>query len=398
MSEAIESLLRHQKNDKKWLQRKSKPIVSTNLPSLRSVELFAGIGGISLGLHEYLRRIGRSVQIELALEWDADVLEIFKSNLKPNSDMSADIEDIFDGKPIFGEKLTEKEKKFVAKFPNTMSPDFLIGGPPCQGNSNLNNHSRRKDSRTKLYLSMVRAAIVLKPELVIIENVRDVIKSEGKEVEKAVKQFEKMGYYTSSEVLCGRDFGVAQDRYRHFLIASKKSVPDFSIIETFRLKQPRTLKWAIHDLKDKLQTEGEFNSTTKTPNQLNKDRMQWLIDNDEYELCFELKPDCHKRKNTHPAVYGRMYWNKPSSTITAGFTSNGQGRYTHPDADPGRTITPHEGARIQSFPDWFKFPDNGKRGTLTKGIGNAVPPLLALYVCHVAMETVTLPNPSLIKI
>ena len=110
-----------------------------------------------------------------------------------------------------------------------------------------------------------------------------------------------------------------------------------------------------------------------------------LVENDEYDLPNHLRPDCHKNGHTYPAVYGRMRWDQPSHTITAGFTSNGQGRFTHPDAFPGRTITPHEAARIQTFPDWFDFATS-KRGTLKKAIGNAVPPLLAMYVAEVALN------------
>ena len=81
-----------------------------------------------------------------------------------------------------------------------------------------------------------------------------------------------------------------------------------------------------------------------------------------------------------------MYWDRPAHTITAGFSSNGQGRFTHPEAFPGRTITPHEAARIQTFPDWFQFPTD-KRGVLKKAIGNAVPPILAMHVAEVALST-----------
>ena len=382
-----EELIRHQKKDKKWLQRKTKPQMHTNGSCIRSVELFAGAGGLSLGLNEYTRRIQASHKIEFALEWDANVLKVLSDNLKPVSTLATDVENIINGKSLKSKRLTKKEQAFVEEYTHAKKPDILMGGPPCQGNSNANNHSRRTDSRNKLYLKMVRAAIVLNPRIVIIENVRDVVRSVGGEVQTAIEVFEQLGYKVSHEVLKASDVGVAQTRSRHFLIASKGRKPDFSILEQFKLPKARTLKWAIWDLRDKLTTEGEFNSTTKGKSKLNQERMQWLIDNDEYELCYDLKPDCHKRKNTHPAVYGRMHWDEPSSTLTAGFTSNGQGRYTHPDADPGRTITPHEAARIQSFPDWYKFPDNVKRGILTKGIGNAVPPLLAMYVCHVALSS-----------
>ncbi len=84
--------------------------------------------------------------------------------------------------------------------------------------------------------------------------------------------------------------------------------------------------------------------------------MKWLIDNDEFELPNHLRPDCHKEGHSYPAVYGRMYPDRPADTISTGFASNGQGRFTHPWAKPGRTITPHEAAAIQSFPDIINGP------------------------------------------
>ncbi|MEL0101230.1 MAG: DNA cytosine methyltransferase, partial [Euryarchaeota archaeon] len=106
----------------------------------------------------------------------------------------------------------------------------------------------------------------------------------------------------------------------------------------------------------------------------------------KWDLPNHLRPVCHQNGHNYPAVYGRMKWDEPSSTITAGFRSNGQGRFTHPSAKPGRPLTPHEAARIQTFPDWFSF-DGHRPTTMAKTIGNAVPPLLAMYVAFVAIKS-----------
>ena len=382
-------LLKHQKNDKTWLRRKTKPDLVENPDRIiRSVELFAGAGGLSLGLSEYCRRVGFSHKIEFAAEWNEDIMDVFLTNNSPTTSSTSSVDQMFDGKLKLGRRLTKIEKSFVKEHPHAMNPDVLMGGPPCQGHSNHNNYTRRTDDRNKLYLRMVRAAQVLKPSTVIIENVRDVEKSEGDEVNIATKRLKKMGYHVEHKVLCAAHYGVAQMRYRHFLIASNKAKPEFHQLLDLKVKENRSVLWAISDLKDKCTRDGGFNSTTVNPSKLNQQRMDWLIDNDEYNMVKNLKPDCHKRNDTHPSVYGRMYGERPSSTITAGFTSNGQGRYTHPTAKPGRTITPHEAARIQSFPDWYKFPDEkGKREVMKKSIGNAVPPLLGLYVSYVAIQT-----------
>jgi DNA (cytosine-5)-methyltransferase 1 len=78
-------------------------------------------------------------------------------------------------------------------------------------------------------------------------------------------------------------------------------------------------------------------------------------------------------------MYGRLRYDRPSQTITSGFTSPGQGRFIHPSQQ--RTLTPHEAARLQFFPDFFDFSASKKRGDLAKMIGNAVPMKLSYMLC-----------------
>ena len=74
-------------------------------------------------------------------------------------------------------------------------------------------------------------------------------------------------------------------------------------------------------------------------------------------------------------MYGRMYWDRLAQTITSGFGSMGQGRFVHPRRR--RTITAHEAARLQGFPDFFDFTSVNKITALREMIGNAVPPMFA---------------------
>jgi DNA (cytosine-5)-methyltransferase 1 len=77
-------------------------------------------------------------------------------------------------------------------------------------------------------------------------------------------------------------------------------------------------------------------------------------------------------------MYGRMRYDEPSQTITSGFSSPGQGRYIHPVRP--RTLTPHEAARLQFFPDFFDFSMVKYRSSLATMIGNAVPMKLSYAV------------------
>lgn len=379
-------------DDLKWLKSTKKPANKGNskLPPVRTVDLFAGCGGLSLGVSEYCRRKKRKHVVEFASEWDAEILEIFKANFHPKESTSENIDEIINGSIRYG-KLTKIEEQFLAKYPDTMNPDILLGGPPCQGNSDLNNHTRRSDERNTLYFRMVRAAFVLQPKVVVIENVATVIHSEQEVVNKTLKKLDKLEYEAKEVILSAEEFGVPQSRQRHFIIATHRDYgnpPNLTLLDSLKFGSEdfRTVQWAIEDLLDQLNVHSIMDKPTDA-NDENQMRMDWLIDNDEYNLPNELRPDCHKDGHNYPAVYGRMYWNKPADTITTGFTSNGQGRFTHPNASPGRPITPHEAARLQTFPDWFEFPTK-KRGVLKKAIGNAVPPILAMYVAHVALQSI----------
>lgn len=145
------------------------------------------------------------------------------------------------------------------------------------------------------------------------------------------------------------------------------------------------LKWAIHDLCN-VPAEGIMN-TTPVMSPENQRRIDYLFDTEGFDLPNEVRPDCHKDGHTYGSVYGRLRWDKPSQTITTGFLTPGRGRYIHPENR--RVLTPHEAARIQVFPDSFKFAVPNapvpSRARLTKWIGDAVPSVMgyAAALCAV---------------
>src|SRR4029453_9475753 len=97
--------------------------------------------------------------------------------------------------------------------------DILLGGPPCQGHSDLNNHTRRRDPKNALYSRMARAAEVLHPKAVIIENVTPVRWDQGGVVEQASQSLTSAGYKVGGRVLDLRRLGVPQRRKRFVLVA-----------------------------------------------------------------------------------------------------------------------------------------------------------------------------------
>jgi DNA (cytosine-5)-methyltransferase 1 len=305
-----------------------------------------------------------------------DAADVYALNFpKANLDRS-DVAELFDG--ALGTKPTPRERKLARQ---TGRVDVLLAGPPCQGHSDLNNHTRREDPRNALYLRAARAVEVLRPTFVIIENVPAVRHDKGDVVGMTTSALEAAGYDVASSVLDLVKFGVPQRRRRHILLAVCGKLVDpaefLDVRSPCHNHEERSVRWAIDDLVDSGASFGP--DAPSTPTDVNLARMQWLIDNGQYNLPNELRPTCHRdKRHTYDAMYGRLNWDDPAPTITTGFGSMGQGRFVHPSR--ARTITPHEAARLQTLPDFFDVDMSKGRGAWATVIGNAVPPLLGVHL------------------
>ena len=314
--------------------------------------------------------MGVALQPVLAWDNDPDAIAVYQHNFDARFASTDPIESALDG--TFGRAATKSEKQLMAR---TGDIDLLLAGPPCQGHSDLNNHTRRDDPRNALILDVARFAQLFEPRHILIENVQGVRHDRSGAFQETDRRLQKLGYATSSFLLEASELGVAQKRRRCFLVASRVTPPDIDTIRRSYSAAPRTFDWACRDLDA---SGDDVFDTSADVHDENQRRMQFLIDNDLYELPNSERPDCHRLKDHgYTAVYGRMRPDIPSPTITTGFGSPGQGRYTHPRA--ARTLTPHEAARIQFFPDFFGFP-LAKRKQLQKLIGNAVPSKLAFPI------------------
>ena len=358
--------------DAEFLKSEPLPPVDESLPKLGIVDLFSGCGGLSLGIQRAAHELGYSLDVRLAVDSDQVATDVYRSSFPDARIECKEIEDVFDGE--FGKPLTEAESELQHEVGQL---DILLSGPPCQGHSNLNNHTRRDDERNGLYLYIGRAAEALKPSVVIAENVPTVTRDVRKSVQKTVERLEEYGYDVGQGVVDLWKLGVPQKRRRHVAIAVTQGIVDpQTIIEDLKSPicehAPRNVGWAIGDLKDE-ERAGLFDSPS-TPQPHTTTRIDWLFDNDEFDLPNEHRPICHQTEHSYTAMYGRMRWDKPAQTVTTGFNSMGQGRYVHPCRR--RVITPHEAARLQMLPDYVDFGSVRTRKNLSKLIGNAVPPSL----------------------
>lgn len=358
--------------DLAWLQNSKRVNVKKAGKALYAVDLFAGCGGLSLGVKEGAKALGFELDIKLAVDTDKDALAVFGLNFPETELFVGPVEDLLTGKN--GEQPTHNEVALKRRLGRV---DIVIGGPPCQGHSALNNHTRGSDERNELYLKMARFCEIVKPKHVLIENVPGVLKDKHQVAQKTWKELERMGYFVQSVTIDVSRFGVAQKRKRNLTIASLLVDEDINEYLEAMAVPVRPLKWAIKDLEKMYSPESVWDSAPN-PSSENKKRMKYLFDRDLFDLPDSQRPDCHRLKqHSYVSVYGRLHWGKPAQTITTGFGSMGRGRNVHPAKQ--RTITPHEAARIQFFPDSFSFGNFG-RTLYQKFIGNAVPPKLGYLI------------------
>lgn len=381
--------------DKAFLRTTTRPDYEKAEASgkLRIVDLFAGGGGLTIGAAEAARRVGLGTTVVLAVEHYESAADVYALNFPEANLERSDVASVFDGE--LGATATKKEQKRVRQLGRV---DLLVAGPPCQGHSDLNNHTRRNDPRNALYLRAVRAAEILEPTFVVIENVPAVRHDEGKVIDIATAALLTAGYTVASGVLGLVKFGVPQRRRRHILLAVRDKLLDPA--DLLAMHPPcgdhdeRSVQWAIEDLVDLAEAQApQGPDTPSTPTDVNRERMQWLIDNDEYDLPNERRPKCHRdKKHSYNAMYGRLDWTDPAPTITTGFGSMGQGRFVHPSRP--RTLTPHEAARLQTLPDFFDVDASKGRGAWAMVIGNAVPPLLGVHLIEPLLCAMTASDES----
>src|SRR3954447_12512030 len=176
-----------------------------------------------------------------------------------------------------------------------------------------------RGSKNALYARMGRAAEVLLPSIVLIENVPAVQHDRGKVVGLTTDQLSSLGYRVAARTLRLQTFGVAQTRRRHVLLATKLSdVDPVTLLDRLGSRESTAavdLEWAIGDLEDVLATTG-YDAPPRA-NKVNAARMEYLLQEDLYDLPNELRPKCHQNEHSYKSMYGRLRWNLPAQTITS---------------------------------------------------------------------------------
>jgi DNA (cytosine-5)-methyltransferase 1 len=364
--------------DMAYLQRTTTPPSAITTRQIRLADLFSGCGAMSLGISEACRALDLRFAPVGVFDTNPRVLEVYAANFGIPVPEAVNLAEVLEAD--IEAVPTPREQELVASLGEV---DFVIAGPPCQGHSNLNNRTRRKDPKNALYFLVARFAILFRPKWIIIENVTAVRHDQGDVVNRTQVALEQMGFETADGIVDLRSLGIPQTRRRHVMVAqrrdgelsSPRELPFLDDLLTPYLTRERNLRWAIEDLLNV--SENDFLNHPKRPDPITQARIDYLFDNGIFDLPNSQRPDCHKPGNhTYSSVYGRMKWEDPAPTLTGGFDTMGRGRFVHPKRR--RTITPHEAARIQGIPDFFDFSAlKGLRTALVETIGNAVPPKLS---------------------
>lgn len=349
-----------------------------------TVDLFSGCGGLTAGF------VSAGFEPILAVEWDLFAAATYAANFDERHMRWADI----DGVP--SDEIPEA--------------DVVIGGPPCQGFSNLGTRDP-DDPRNKLWKQFMRIVEAADPQVFVLENVSRFSKS----TEFALLMDALAGgrlrrwQDVDWQVLNAADFGVPQRRHRTILVASRIGPvalpePTHSKDGADGLVPWTTVRSAIQGLPELPATtelpdstvsmfdgravpgifKGEEIHLGRRPRPTSLERYDHIPPGGgRFDLPDHLLPACWANKPTGTTdVMGRMQWDAPSLTIRTEFFKPEKGQYLHPqweqdrpDERVNRPITHLEAARLQTFDPSFLW--CGTKIEIAKQIGNAVPPRLA---------------------
>lgn len=320
-------------------------------PAPRVIDLFAGGGGMALGFKE------EGFACALAVERDPDACATLRRNVTPH--------------------VVEGAIEDAAAFPEA---DVVVGGPPCQGFSNLGSRLSN-DPRNQLWRQFLRVVAAVRPRVFVMENVPPLLKSqEFVEIEETARM---LGYGVEARVLNAADYGAPQVRKRAIILGVLGRRPSFPApthadpaardLTTLDLPPWRTVRDAIGDLPHA--PDGRNLHVGRTPTARSLERYAHVPPGgNRFDLPDRLLPECWRKKTEGGTdLFGRLRWDRPSVTIRTEFYKPEKGRYLHPTAH--RPITPREAARLQGFPDDYAFV--GSRTAIGVQIGNAVPVPLA---------------------
>ena len=337
---------------------------------IQLIDFFCGAGGTSLGFAAL-----NSVIPTFKILGGCDINTISAQTYSLNYDTPLINQDITE--LAYEEGKLDTLLKEIGYDPT--KPTVLIGCAPCQGfTSHRKKHwAEGDDGRNTLILAFAEIVEKINPEVIIMENVPEFLsKKYWKYFSTAKQRFEKCGYTVKQSIYNAASFGVPQDRFRALVIGMKH---DFLLPQGYlEPGEYKTVRDAIGNLPPVPAGIADPNdpmhkSASHKPSTIDVLKQ---VPHDGGNRPAGVGPACLDRTKGFSDTYGRLYWDRPSITVTHYVRNPASGRFTHPEQDRG--LTAREAALLQSFPNGFEF--TGRADDIYRQIGEAVPPMLAAGV------------------
>lgn len=334
---------------------------------LKAVDFFCGGGGMSYGIQQ------AGIKILAGIDCEPSCKETYEANISETQFIQADVFHL-DAQDIEAKLNLSKNDDGL----------ILIGCNPCQFWSIINTDKSKAAASKSLLIEFERFVKYFNPGYVIVENVPGVLrKKEESGLENFIIWLQNNQYTVHFAIHDMSNYGVPQSRKRFTLIANRISTEKVVPLK----KQDKKLV-----VRDIIGVENGFppiraGHIDNTPflhsvpslSEINQERLTYVPKDGGNRLSFAHIPHLQLKcfigkENSFKDTFGRLWWDRPSPTITTKFFSISNGRFVHPEEDRGLSI--REGAVLQSFPKNYQF-FGTSIASIARLIGNAVPPLYA---------------------
>jgi len=351
----------------------------------KAVELFAGAGGLGVGLEQ------AGFDIVLANEIEGDFARTFEMN-HPKTKMICDDIHTID----FRSELSKLDVGEVV---------LVSGGPPCQGFSTVGS-KRRQDPRNSLFFEYLRAVREIDPLYTLFENVSGFKKLyNGEAYGRLLQELKDLGYQVASAVIEASNYGLPQIRQRTIVVGWKGSQAPVRIPprpnvhkgpNLFNLPDRMSLIDAISDLPELSFNDSSSEYKCEPLNEYQRkmrNGCRILTEHNSSNYGEKMReilslipeggsvldlPERLRPKSYFNNTYARLRPDRPAPTITRNFGTPSSSRCVHPYQN--RALSTREGARLQGFPDDYAF--HGSKGSKNLQIGNAVPPVFGRIIAE----------------
>lgn len=332
-----------------------------SINKLKAIDFFCGGGGMTYGL----RLSG--IDVVAGVDFASECKSTYEDNNPGTKFVCSDVKDL-------------KESYFEEKFGIFRNDDdlILVGCSPCQYYSIINTTREKAKKSKDLLREFKRFVDYYNPGFVLVENVPGILSREGSVLPEFLTFLDEKHYRVKYEVINMSYYGVPQSRKRFSLIASRLGNVTMPVSDTTQaiLSDYIGTKHGFSPIGAGHVDRTDFMHSTSNLSWKNMERLKKTPCNGGSRLAWKDDPilqlKCYIGKdNSFRDVYGRLRWDKPSSTITTNFIKITSGRFAHPDENRGLSI--REGATLQTFPNSYIFKANSM-GANARIIGNAVPP------------------------